>query len=117
MNREIKFRIWNIASEQMSKPFYINERVNQVFNTNAILMQFTGLKDKNGIDIYEEDILLDANKNNKYNVFRVDGGFAINTHQNDFNKNTPFYESIADMQTASYISGNYEVIGNIYETK
>jgi uncharacterized phage protein (TIGR01671 family) len=81
------------------------------------IMQFTGLHDKNGVEIYEGDILQEtALRGNRYKVFAVDGGFAINTHQDDLGKQRVlFYESLADMQIASYIGGCVEVIGNIHQ--
>ena len=69
----------------------------------------TELADIDGNLIRVGNHLVDINNGNKYNVFRVKGGFAINTHQNDYNRNTPFYTSIADMQTASYINGNCRI--------
>ena len=74
--------------------------------------QYVNLKDCKGNDVYENDVLINVNNGNKYNVFRVSGGFAINTHQNDFNRKTPFYTALADMQTSSYISGNCVVDTN-----
>lgn len=77
------------------------------------LEQYINLKDMNGDEIYENDMLIDMNNGNYFNVFRVAGGFGINIHKSDFNfdkKPSIFYDSIGDMQTASYISGNCEVI-------
>ena len=57
-NREIKFRAWN--GEKMISPDYL---IGLEGNTSAelpsdlTLMQFTGLTDKNGKEIYEGDIL------------------------------------------------------------
>lgn len=61
MNREIKFRIWNDYDKKM---IYWNELLeNNLANIftipsyNKWLMQYIGLKDKNGKEIYEGDIL------------------------------------------------------------
>lgn len=65
MNREIKFRAWNKygmnkpgtlkeMSEFIAKP---GERVmSETWEEGTVFMQFTGLTDKNGKDIYEGDI-------------------------------------------------------------
>ncbi len=73
MNREIKFRAWD--GERMLEPFSIWHLLNNYnseyadarkdiskhnFERNEempILMQYTGIKDKNGKEIYEGDIL------------------------------------------------------------
>jgi uncharacterized phage protein (TIGR01671 family) len=65
MNRIIKFRGWNKAVNQMVDlkkitPFALSHDINGLFlpfDENVILMQFTGLVDKTGKDIYEGDIV------------------------------------------------------------
>lgn len=114
--REIKFRVWN---KQVKKLFYLDrhglleDSLEQVlFATNIIeadeeagsnfeLMQFTGLKDKNGREIYEGDILQwcdTSTVKTKWTVEATDGGWY------------PFIE-----QMLTDRPDRFEVIGNIYE--
>jgi len=65
MKREIKFRAWEINNGlggKMVESFDLNDIHNRKyvatgFADKIIYMQFTGLKDKNGKEIYEGDFL------------------------------------------------------------
>ena len=83
------------------------------FGDEAILMESTLLKDSKGKEIFEGDILKFMHHLHK--VFRVRGGLVINSHLDDFYKDsTPFYEACADMQTSQWIE-QCEIIGNIFQ--
>lgn len=117
---EIKFRIKSEYGERKFIYFNLPWVYNESFSCDlseiedkSTLAQCINLKDMNGDEIYENDILIDRKNGSYFNVFRVSGGFGINVHKSDFNfdkKPSIFYDSIGDMQTAGYISSNCEIM-------
>ena len=131
--REIKFRAWLIKRKAMAGVYtlgltgieYTTVSVNKellsgVGKEDMVLMQYTGLKDKNGVEIYEGDICKDDVGHFmeiKFGELPLDkGGDCVCTYQSFYAKDhgklgeTPYYE-------CNQIENWFEVIGNIYENE
>ncbi len=110
--REIKFRAWDKIEKRMFVPDGIDQSadgayvieferplhtLNKIvrFCGSVILMQFTGLKDKNGKEIYEGDMV------------RHDGRIPLDEEVT--------FDGAAFYPVYSAPSQHWEVIGNIYE--
>lgn len=126
--REIKFRAWQFEPSLHRKPgmyrvsdidwyedskengggevFFFDGSHSSEYLKDVHLMQYTGLKDKHGKEIYEGDILRGST---------VDGGSYITTVEwRDLAWWSGDSEPLAN--TDQY-EDNFEVIGNIYENK
>jgi len=122
--REIKFRAWDKIHKEMSTwpSLYDNPNLweyilshNEQFENwigDIVLMQYTGLKDKNGTEIYEGDILLFNNSHNGMNrkwkcVVKYRGGSFVCEYPVD-----GVYNHFDSWNVPKV---TWEVIGNIYE--
>lgn len=72
MNRKIKFRIWDKINKKWLNCFNAN-LLNIGDLSNVELMQYTGIKDKNGVEIYEDDIVWNE-YDEEYQVIIFDEG-------------------------------------------
>lgn len=120
MNREIKFRAWHKNLKKMFKigqitlekgtwNFETNDRdfigMSIPFQPSFVLMQYTGLHDKNGKEIYEGDIVRIIVNNNIEKICKVEfknGIFGVM-----FSKNKDL------TAFPHFCNTTFEVIGNI----
>ena len=112
--REIKFKAWNTKLEKWIDDIDLSMDGVVVLNTaqtfggayvhEPILMQYTGLKDKNGKEIYEGDIVKDK-YGETYSVEYKKDCFVVEYQKGDF----------SSVFWLSDKTGGIEIIGNKFE--
>ena len=117
--REIKFRCWDRFKQRWSN-YKINDGTVYFMDKNTgvwygsynkrykdfNLMQYTGLKDMRGKEIYEGDILFESFGEKHYKVVFENGSFRAE-FEGDFEE---YSFDLIDV-----VAQGYEVVGNIYK--
>ena len=114
--REIKFRAWEKDEGKIRDWEYLSNEIGYgynkvngtdiddcIFNDDMlILMQYTGLKDKNGKEIYEGDIINNYEYFFEKGIVEYRGNSFVVVYKNEFLSADNWWQKC-------------EVIGNIYE--
>lgn len=120
MNRPIKFRAWDITGKTMSDVVSIDlgakarVRVPLQFLCDGEfeLMQFTGLLDKNGKEIYEGDVVKFQMKRTKFVDHPV---MVATTEETAIYQGAVKWGEFGWRPFADGVIKELEIIGNIYE--
>ena len=125
--REIKYKVWNEELEEMytiSKEKYLGSAGivdPYVGHETAVWLQFTGLTDKNGVEIYEGDIVnfkkTFISPMDRKTVLHLDKNFVVGE-----DKGTYYLKNLGEPKEKHphplyFDVDNCEVIGNIYQHK
>ena len=135
--REIKFRVWDGERLVYSKDFEnINFRTNGdnfrvwlngddpndakryiLISSNKPLEQYTGLKDKNGKEIYEGDVIYtnDIFIGKKRQMVWHNETASFMTKGLEHIKDATGKDIFGNFRHIKYMSGKCEIIGNIHE--
>ena len=120
--REIKFRAWDLENKFMVISSTLKVRIladkipiDEIvrYESDFELMQFTGLTDKNGKEIFEGDILKADNENFVHVIKYYSEFMSFVMVKN--NVESDWFHGGNNDYFSDDIKTNYKVIGNIYE--
>ena len=122
MEREIKFRSWDKKDAIMYTDFSISARTGKIHGLNNAderfaLMQYTGFKDTNDVELYEEDIVT-FNGSGYKGIIKFGEFSCGDVYDMTYYITHGYYicsKSIVHTACSLVKDNDVEIIGNIYE--
>ena len=126
--KELKFKAWDIREKRMhvidrlglhgfSHDFYSRDAVvcdvRQNDKERYIILQFTGLNDKNGEEMYDGDIIKCTDGADEIDIYDSDTGLGVVEWNNEYSfwSISKIENGLGDILHKGYV----EIVGNIYE--
>ncbi|OSB09009.1 YopX family protein [Clostridium botulinum] len=112
--REIKFRAWDKEFKKWSKMVLEYEIKDINYYTDYEWMQYTGIKDKNDIEIYEGDILhIEIKDKTIENKIIASSNEVVEYKDCKFGIVWGWHRDFIGLD--GFCNATFEVIGNVYE--